>query len=169
MCYYIDKEIDKENQTMKLIKSIYKAPVVVKEYCEEQGITFVIINYNGKNFYGTAILSKQDEGFYSKKVGYNIALSKARIQALKYSYEKEKNKLNTRKQFYQEVLGFGAKTSAEVDPSNAFHHNIARIESRLSAIKSALDKEEDMLNKYIVGQDKAIESVKRFRRKANDN
>lgn len=154
---------------MKLVKAIYKAPVIVKEYCEEHGTTLVAIHYKGKGFYGTAILNKQDEGFYSKKVGYNIALSKARIQALKYFYKEEESKLNSRKQFYQEVLGFGAKTFAEVDPSGAFNRNIKRIESRLSAIKSALDREEDMLNKYIIGQDKAIESVKRFRRKANDN
>lgn len=154
---------------MNLVKAIYKAPVVVKEYWEEKGATAVIIRYNGKDFYGTANLSKTDEGFYSKKVGYNIALSRARIQALTYFYKQEKDKFNVRNQFYQEVLGLGVKTPAEVDPLGAFNRNMMRCKYRADALKEALDKEKNMLHKYILGQDKAIESVKRFRQKADNN
>lgn len=81
---------------MNLVKAIYKAPVTVKQYWEEKGATVVIIRYNGKSFCGTANLSKRDEGFYSKKVGYNIALSRARIQALTHFYKQEKDKFNVR-------------------------------------------------------------------------
>lgn len=154
---------------MNLVKAIYKAPVTVKEYWEEKGATVVIIHYNGKGFCGTANLSKRDEGFYSKKVGYNIALSRARIQALTYFYKQEKDKFNVRNQFYQEVLGLGAKTPAEVDPLGAFNRNMMRCKYRADALKEALDKEKNMLHKYILGQDKAIESVKRFRQKAENN
>lgn len=154
---------------MNLVKAIYKAPVTVKEYQEEKGATVVIIRYNGKDFCGTANLSKKDEGFYSKKVGYNIALSRARIQALTYFYKQEKDKFNVRNQFYQEVLGLGVKTPAEVDPLGAFNRNMMRCKYRADALKEALDKEKNMLHKYILGQDKAIESVKRFRQKAENN
>lgn len=154
---------------MNLVKAIYKAPVVVKKYWEEKGATAVIIRYNGKDFCGTANLSKGDEGFYSKKVGYNIALSKARIEALEYFYKQERDKFNVRNQFYQEVLGLGVKTPAEVDPLGAFNRNMMRCKYRADALKEALDKEKDMLHKYILGQDKAIESVKRFRQKADNN
>ena len=154
---------------MNLVKAIYKAPVIVKEYWEEKGATAVAISYNGKSFCGTANLSKHDDGFYSKKVGYNIALSRARIQALEYFYKQERDKFNVRNQFYQEVLGLGVKTPAEVDPLGAFNRNMMRCKYRADALKEALDKEKDMLHKYILGQDKAIESVKRFRQKADNN
>lgn len=154
---------------MNLVKAIYKAPVTTKDYQEENGITNVTIKYKNHTFSGTALLSKLDEGFYSKKVGYNIALSKARIAALKYYYKQETDKFNSRNQFYQEVLGLGAKDSAEVDPSGAFNRNMMRIKGRAAAIKESLDKEKDMLHKYIKGQNKAIESVKRFRQKASNN
>ena len=72
-------------------------------------------------------------------------------------------------QFYQEVLGLGVKTPAEVDPLGAFNRNMMRCKYRADALKEALDKEKDMLHKYILGQDKAIESVKRFRQKADNN
>ena len=154
---------------MNLVKAIYKAPVTVKEYWEEKGATAVVISYNGKGFCGTANLSKHDDGFYSKKVGYNIALSRARIQALEYFYKQERDKFNVRNQFYQEVLGLGVKTPAEVDPLGAFNRNMMRCKYRADTLKEALDKEKDMLHKYILGQDKAIESVKRFRQKADNN
>lgn len=154
---------------MNLVKAIYKAPVIVKEYQEEKGTTAVVIRYNGKGFCGTANLSKHDDGFYSKKVGYNIALSRARMQALEYFYKQERDKFNVRNQFYQEVLGLGAKTPAEVDPLGAFNRNLMRCKFRADVLKEALDKEKDTLHKYILGQDKAIESVKRFRQKADNN
>lgn len=154
---------------MNLIKAIYSAPVVTKEYNEEDGTTQITIEYESKYFTGKAVLSKQDEGFYSKKVGYNIALSKARIQVLEYCYKRELNKFNQRNQFYQEVLGLGTKTPAEVDPLGAFNRNMMRVKGRAAAIKESLDKEKNTLRKYIIGQDKAVESVKRFRQKADNN
>lgn len=154
---------------MNLIKAIYSAPVVSKEYNEEQGTTQITVKYENKYFTGEAVLSKQDEGFYSKKVGYNIALSKARIQVLEYCYKREINKFNQRNQFYQEVLGLGVKTRAEVDPLGAFYRNMMRVKDRAAAIKESLDKEKRTLEKYIIGQDKAVESVKRFRQKADNN
>lgn len=154
---------------MNLVKAIYKAPVIMKDYWEEEGITNVKICYQGHTFHGAAVLSKGDEGFYSKKVGYNIALSKARIEALEYFYKQERDKFNIRNQFYQEVLGLGIKTPAEVDPLGAFNRNMMRCKYRADALKEALDKEKNMLHKYILGQDKAIESVKRFRQKADNN
>lgn len=154
---------------MKLIKAIYKAPIIIKEYDEKLGITHVVIKYENIRFSGTARLAKEDEGFYSKKVGYNIALSKARIKMLQWYYEQELEKYNQRNLFYQEVTGFGLKESAEIDPLGVFKRNLKHTEARLAAFKSAIDKEKDMLKKYIIGQDKAIESVKRFRRKADNN
>ena len=40
------------------------------------------------------VLSKGDEGFYSKKVGYNIALSKARIEALEKELQNNRQTAN---------------------------------------------------------------------------
>ena len=51
----------------------------------------------------------------------------------------------------------------------AFNRNLMRIKGRMTALKEALDKEKDMLKKYIEGQNKAIESVRRFRQKADNN
>ena len=154
---------------MNLVKAIYKTPVIMKDYQEKEGITNVKICYQGQTFHGTALLNKKDEGVYSKKVGYNLALSKARIKALEYFYKQEKDKFNIRNQFYQEVLGLGVKTPSEVDPSGAFNRNLMHTKGRMTALKEALDKEKDTLKKYIEGQNKAIESVRHFRQKADNN
>lgn len=154
---------------MNLVKAIYKAPVITKDYDESIGTTKVEIRYENKIFRGWAALSPEDEGFYSKKVGYNIALSKARITALEYYHKQEEKKYKQRFIFLQEVLNFGKKELAEIDPTSAFSRNIMHCKSRVAALEAAAAKEKEILKKYIEGQNKAIESVRRFRQKADNN
>ena len=150
---------------MKLIKSIYRAPVTDKYYEEIYGTTIVRIKHDGKIFTGLALLSEEDKGFYSKKVGYNIALSKARINALDFYYKQEKRKYAERYLFYQEVMNFGGKPVAEIDPTGSFSKNLMHLQTRVAVIKEVLDKEKKILRTYLEGQDKAIKSIKRFREK----
>ena len=154
---------------MKLVKAIYSAPINTLKYHEDTGITIVTIKYENTYYSGIAWLSELDKDFYSKKVGYNIALSKARIKALQYYYEQEKKKYEQRYQFFQEVLGHGAKKLAEIDPTSAFSRNLMQLQYRVAAIKEALEKEKTLLRKYVEGQNKAVESVKRFRQKVDNN
>lgn len=153
---------------MNLIKAIYNAPIITKDYDESIGTTKIEIRYENRTFRGWAALSPEDKEFYSKKVGYNIALSKARINALEYYCKQEEKKYKQRFVFLQEVLGYGKKELAEIDPTNAFSRGVMHCKSRVVALEAAAAKEKEVLKKYIEGQDKAIVSIKNYR-KANNN
>lgn len=154
---------------IKIAKAIYNAKLHNSYYDENDGTTIIQIKYENHIFEGKAKLHQEDEGFYSKKVGYNIALSKARQQGLKWALKKEITRYNIKQAFYQEVLSYGQKESAEIDPIGAFKHNLKRSEARITAIKKIIKNEEKQLNEYLIAQDKALESIKRMRRQANIN
>lgn len=135
---------------MSVVKAIYKAPVVDTFPNEEMGFYRVIIEYNGKIFFGTALISPEDKDFFSERVGYTIALSRARINALKYELRKSKSEFRERYNLYQEATKYGKISPAEVDPTGNFYHGITRYISRISAIKKAIKQEQKNLNNYLL-------------------
>lgn len=146
---------------MNIIKKIHKVPI--SHLCVEDKLTTVTLFYKGKMYSGTAQLHPDDSEFFSERVGKTIALSRARIAILKDEYEQVKSTYKSKCQFYQEVLGCGAKTVADVDPSGAFLLNIKRTQERMKRIKSALDKEKKELNEYLKGQKRLISVTQRYR------
>ena len=92
---------------MSIVSAIYKAPVVGRVVMPDAGEVSVLIKYNGHLYQGVALLHPEDKDFFSEKVGYNIALSRARIEALEdflidVSYEAQ-----LKQQMYLEVTKFG--------------------------------------------------------------
>lgn len=154
---------------IKVAKAIYNAPLYSTYYDPDNGNTIIWIKYENHIFQGDASLHKDDEGFYSQKIGYNIALSRARQKALTWALGREVTRYDMKNIFYQEVLGYGRKESAEIDPTGAFKRNLERSQSRIAALEKIIKDEKKWLTGYLVGQDKALESVKRLRRKGNTN
>lgn len=149
---------------IKLVKAIYEVKPQAC-YFEDIGVVLVFFEYNGRRYIGDAALHHEDKDFYSKKVGYNIALSKARQEVLKDEYIRELNKLNEKKNFYNEVLGFGSKEASDIDPTGSFKKNLVRSQRRVSDIAEVLKNERKYLQKYLEGHAKAIASVKKLRNK----
>lgn len=154
---------------IKIAKAIYNAPLYSAYYDEDYGNTIIWIKYENHIFQGESKLHKDDEGFYSQKIGYNIALSRARQKALTWALGREIARYNMKNTFYQEVLGYGRKESAEIDPTGAFNRNLKHSQSRIAALEKIIKDEKKWLAEYLVGQDKALESIKRLRRKDNTN
>lgn len=150
---------------MSVVSTIYDTLVDWTEVDEEAGMVSVSITYGGNRFVGTAFLHPHDKDFFSHKVGRQIATSRARTKALKHEYEKAKMTYNNKYTFYQEVLGFGSKAPAEVDPTGALLRNVIRAERRTAFLKEAIEREEANLRNYLEGQAKAISSILRFRNK----
>jgi len=67
---------------MSAVTAIYNAPVVGKAVLPESGEVSIIIQYRGRLYQGVALLHPEDKDFFSEKVGCNIALARARIEAL---------------------------------------------------------------------------------------
>ena len=146
---------------MSVVSAIYKAPIVTEVIDENIGDTIIGILYDGKLFTGNAKLAENDKGFYSYRVGRNIALSKARMNAMNYEIKKSRKEMEYRYDFYQEATKYGKAGPAEVDPTGNFYHAITRYISRISALKKALKT-------YIKNQTKALSIVRKFRQGNNN-
>lgn len=153
---------------MSVVKAIYNAPIIWKLSDELAGCTVIDISYNGIIFSGCAQLRNEDAGFFAKSIGKTIAVSRARIAILKYELRNTRTELKHRNNLYQEVTKYGKLSPAEVDPTGNFYQAIMRSEKRIDALSAALKKEKENLNTYLKNQNKALETVKRFR-KGNNN
>lgn len=154
---------------MSVVSAIYDTLVDWVEANENTGTVTASLTFNGHTCTGSAFLHPEDKDFFSYKVGRQIATSRARIEILKIEVNKAQQTFNNKTTFYQEVLGFGSKTPADVDPTGAFSRNVMRAGRRLDSLKDALENEEANLRNYLEGQAKAIASIKRFRSKGQDN
>ena len=148
---------------MSVVSAIYKAPMVAEAVDENIGDTIIGILYDGKLFTGSAKLAENDKDFYSYRVGKNIALSKARMNAMNYEIKKSRKEMEYRYNFYQEVTKYGKVSPAEVDPTGSFYRAIVRYTTRISALKEALKKEKSNLKAYLENQEKALSIVRKFR------
>lgn len=154
---------------MSVVTAIYNAPIANKIIDVTHNTVQVNINYNGKSYIGIARLHPNDKDFFSRKVGYNIALSRARLSAMKAELKAARIELNRRYDFYQEIIGYGKFSPAEVDPTGRVYYGITRLFQRTTQLKKAIKKEENSLRMYLQGQQKAIKSIKQFRAKDNNN
>lgn len=134
---------------MSVVSAIYKAPIVTEVIDENIGDTIIGILYDGKLFTGNAKLAENDKGFYSYRVGRNIALSKARMNAMNYEIKKSRKEMEYRYDFYQEATKYGKAGPAEVDPTGNLYQAIMRIEKRIDALSAALKKEKKDLKAYL--------------------
>lgn len=145
---------------MGIVKTIYNAPVVQKFITENEGRVVVAIRYNNNyKFFGAAQCAEEDMDFFSRKIGYQIALSRARIRAMRYEKEKIAEEVDWKRRICSEITR--EKKVPEVT------RNYQNAKRRLNAINKALKQELKTLDKYLTGQQKAIESVRIMRGKNN--
>lgn len=148
---------------MSVVTAIYKAPITHEFHSKIRNGYHLYIKYDGKKFAGRAYLSPEDKDFYSSRIGRNIALSRARMNAMNYEIKKSRKEMNYRYDFYQEVTKYGKVSPAEVDPTGSFYRAIVRYTTRISALKEALKKEKSNLKAYLENQEKALSIVRNFR------
>lgn len=143
---------------MKAITAIYNAPIVIDNF--DQSISRVGIEYNGKTYIGFSYLHPQDKDFQSEKIGKNIALSRARIYALQYEYNKAKIEAQIKRQMYLE-LG---------ENSNAFmHKNMMKAVYRSEVLRKELKFQKQYLKDYLNSQQDFIDKILKTRARANSD
>lgn len=142
---------------MSIVKAIYAVKPRYFHSIDNYN-TRAIIKYCGHNYMGRADVHPDDIDFTSTIVGRNIALSRARIAAMKAELKREKNEYDIKSKFFIQ-----AEPMAESELRTI--KLIKRAQLRCKNLRTAIKWEEDNLNKYLQGQAKAIESVKKFRAK----
>lgn len=149
---------------MSIIKTIYNLPIDYFTSDEKYGDSVVQVTYNGKKYQGHAQLHVSDAKFYSPRVGKTIALSKARINILKYEAKQAELTYKYKNQYYNEILVQGRKNIGEVDPTGSFSRNLNRSKNRMIKLQKALKQEQDNLKDYLKGYEKAIFSIEKKRK-----
>lgn len=147
---------------MSAIKAIYNAKrefYVDDHYCD----VYATIQYNGKLYRGSAALHPEDANFFSEKVGKTIALSRARQAALKDEITRAEEIAKVKYQMYQEVIAYGSKPPAEVDPTGAFLKNTIRALDRVGVLRGHLLSEQASLEEYLKAHKEALGIVKKMR------
>lgn len=153
---------------MGLISNIYNAPIERSGFLKEHE-SYVVLRYKNREYVGAAFVHPDDEEFFSEKVGYSIALSRARIQILKDEKERLRQEYIDKMRLYNDVLGYGAKKSEEIDPTGAFKKNIDKTLHRYFTITEVLKEEQEGLKTYLEGQNTFIENLKAYRKKDKMN
>ena len=156
-----------EQDTMGLISNIYNAPIERSGFLKEHE-SYVVLQYKNREYVGAAFVHPDDEDFASEKVGHGIALSRARIEILKDEKERLFQEYKDKMRLYNDVLGYGAKKSEEVDPTGAFKKSIKRTYDRYLTFVEFLKEEEKGLDNYLKGQDEIVTRLKRNRRKGQN-
>jgi hypothetical protein len=141
---------------MSLVSTIYNAPIVIG-FPVKKHDTILGIKVNNHIYWGYASCGDEDISFYSEKVGKNIALSRARIKAMKEVEKALKEEVKWKEIILHEISN--GKDFLEPSVYNNYNHAAAR----LKALKTAIKKEKTELSSYINAQAKMIDSVKRFR------
>lgn len=105
-----------------------------------------------ENYVGEAFLHPDDKDFYSEKVGTNIALSRARLDAMYWLRAKIYN------QIVEETIHCYRSNG---NPSR----RIMSLAKQAEYVTSCINDEKRVLSDYLKGQSRAVESVKRVRAK----
>lgn len=140
---------------MSIVKAIYNVKPEYS-YSDNEYKTTAVIKYNGQTYIGSSSVHPDDKDFASIRVGKNIALSRARIKAMKSELKREQLEYDINNRFYCKIV-----SSNDFKPIKI----LINAKFRCQDLRVAIKKEEHNLNKYLQGQAKAIESIRRFRSK----
>lgn len=135
---------------------------------DDFGGTMVIYRHHGKMYSNSAWCHTADLDIYSPKVGRTIATMRVRVDILQDMVAELQQEVKNKQRMYNEVLGYGSKEPAEVDPTSAFKRNIEHAEGRLKKYEAALELAEASLRNYLEGQAQFAKSIRAMRAKAED-
>lgn len=152
-----------------MVNTIYKLDPVCNIDDKNPNICRVYLTFNGQRYCGAAVCSPKDADFFSQKIGFNIALSRARIKILEDMTNQAKLIAQVKRQMLFEAAQFGKVAYAIVDPTGAFFTKVTKAHNTYKKLKNALKKERKYLRDYLVDVDKTIERIKINRSRAKTN
>lgn len=153
---------------MSAVSAIYNAPIVARAILPDSGEVAIIIKYQGRFYNGEALLHPQDKDFFSEKVGSAIALSRARIEALKDVLQETQLEALYKQKMWFEVTKFGNSATTDFDPTGYFLQNVTKTTRRVKQLEEALKKEQAALANYITNHGKALQSIQKHRDERKD-
>ena len=149
---------------MSIISAIYKAPVKAVAVSEINGEVVVLIDFNGKLYEGVATLHPEDEGFFSERVGKNIAKSRARLTIFQDAIAEAKKIDEVKGRMIKELATIIGCDWEKIDPTGLVYQNYIKSTLNLENLRYAYKQEKRKLNNYLEGQDRMVDSVKLHRR-----
>lgn len=150
---------------MSAIRTIYK---LKPQFTVRENDIVCVIRTDNKQIYGfgKSRIHPDDIEFQSEIVGKNIALSRARLDALislRFSLETE---YNIKKSMYNDIFreyGSAGLAFDSYDSKDIWRDNIQKTKQRLEKANKAIKKERAYLKNYLFGLNKAHSSIKRSR------
>ena len=141
--------------------------VIHEEYSESVGFSLVQIKFNNYVATGVAYLHPDDEICGSRKIGHNIAYSRAMINLIEQIYFNMSWSLEAIRHFYNNSIVAGTGEIEANDPSGAFTKNYLRMTGRCNSLKRGLKTLKQELKEYIINLDKVFTSIKSRRQTEN--
>ena len=126
------------------------------------------LRYQDRIYIGSATIHPNDKEFFSEKVGFNIALSRARIKIMEDVYKEAKQEALFKNRMLKEATNFGQLDISTIDPTGNFRAKVDKANKRAKKIRDALIKERKGQSIYIGSLKSMIESVRNLRAKKNN-
>ena len=126
-------------------------------------IAYLLIN--GKIYTGKAHLNPEDADFFSEKIGFTIALSRARRAALEDIYHNNKIELVNRISMYNEAIKYNKDNIETIDPTNCFKKVVERTEKLDKDLREAIKRETNYLKSYFNVLSKTYNTLRNIRKR----
>ena len=143
------------------IKAIQPAFEINPSYLKVRATAF----YNGQQYIGETWCCPKDIDFFSPRIGKRIARMRLYLNILNSERQKAKAEWLGKQRYYTEVLAFGEKNPAEIDPSGAFKRNLERAAARYKKLDATYKIVAQNLNNYLASLKKSHAIVQDYRDK----
>ena len=145
---------------MSLYSAITKLEPIVEVYDKD---VIVKLIYNGHTYHGCAFCHKEDEDFFSEKVGATIAHYRAMISIYEDEIKRAEMAAQVLWSAYKDVIYNSQKEGTPVDPTGAFARRTARAEALVKKYKTRQDILRTALKKYIKDHEKCLANIRAWR------
>lgn len=133
-------------------------------YDEENGTTCCKMEYDGQEFYATAVCAPEDMDVISKKVGQEIAFHRAIIKILQYEKMRLKHEHDGLKSLYYSI-----KHSKKFNPKSyeakMLKHQMHMRENDIDQLKVDIKTTKQYIKNYIEQKDTFHDRLRRVRLK----
>ena len=133
--------------------------------CEQDGLSEVVIEHRGENFYGYAKCHPDDE--WSEFAGCRLAELRAQIKALKSDYQKARASYNECKKFVNSIKTY-KNFNAEDPTAKAMFRQLNRRAREVNALNTRIAALELTLRASIRMQDQIRTKAKAKMKDKND-
>ena len=151
---------------MSLHSAIMKLEPIVEVYDNDVGVKLI---YNGHNYYGFAYCHKEDNDFFSEKVGATIAHYRAMIKIYDDEIRHAEVAARVLWSAYKDVIYNSQDDGIPVDPTSAFITRVFKARDLVDRYKAQRASLRTQLREYLKNHEKCLENVRAQRKTENED